>query len=131
MGGNSRPLHHISVNIQIFFKKMLTKMRPPTPKCYSQVKQIVLCYNLQVHKAQDSINVTTNWNSFMPRRLFPYLLLYHTSAHHAEAPVHQQLQHLLVPASCHLRFHTKAISQTRFIITVFTAVISFHYYWSQ
>lgn len=102
-GGNSRLWNHFITLVSIYkysSGKCSLEIRPPTPKCYSHVKQILLCYNLHVHKV-DYLNVKTNWNCDKSRCLFPHLLQYHISAYHAEAPVHKQLQQLLVQANCH------------------------------
>lgn len=103
-GGNSRLWNHFITLVSIYIyslKKCSLEIRPPTPKCYSHVKQILLCYNLDVHKVEDSLNVKTNWNCDNSWCLFPHVLQYHISAYHAEAPVHKQLQQLLVQAKCH------------------------------
>lgn len=59
---NSRLWNHFITLVSIYkysLRKCSLEIRPPTPKCYSHVKQILLCYNPRVHKAEDSLNVTT------------------------------------------------------------------------
>ena len=103
-GGNSRLWNHFITLVSIYkhsLRKCSLEIRPPTPKCYSHVKQILLCYNPHVHKVEDALNIKIKWNCDKSWCLFPHLLHYHKSADHAEAPVYKQLQRLLVQANCH------------------------------
>jgi len=93
-GGNGRLWNHFITLVSIYkypLRKCSLEIRPPTPKCYSHVKQKLLCYNPHVHKVEDSLNIKTNRNCDKSWCLFPHLLQYHICTYHAEAPVHKQL----------------------------------------